>query len=245
MILMYWNVKYFGENSPNKDERIANIRQIVGNSRNKSPDIIVLVELTRTANAVVDEIVEEIDKYLRVRYDAKLGNAGGGNNEHFAVLIKDDYPTNDMAMSIIPAAPGQRIGGGTRGVGKIRIPSTSAHGVPGLTIFICHPSPCGVTNKTALADARNFVQTDRAPPVGPGPSPTSIMVGDFNTTDWPKDKNIVAPENATHRGRRSLKTLDGAVISHDLIGRVELVRTQRVNTAISKSDHSYMIYEIN
>ena len=226
MRLMFWNVKYFGPNSDNFRDRI---QDIAGHVRRWAPDIVVLVELTSRADETLDAIKKELQA-KELFYQSKSIDVGGGNHEHFGVLLAPSFGLGSEAGL---TTRDERIGGGTRKIGHIsigKVGDTTAFG-----LYICHPSPCAFTNTIALKEAVTFLDEV--------PRGRSLMVGDYNAKDWTvAGHGGTHPGVATHLGASGkLCTIDGAVF-RDMEVAVE--RVQRVTSAAAQSDHGYMIFTI-
>jgi len=223
MLLLFWNVKYFGPDSAGYADRIADIVRHIKTHR---PIITVLVELTSNA----DIVLADINKQLGHEYQTKSINVGGGNNEHFGVLLA---PVFGLGSAAKLTAKDVRIGGGTRMIGHLSIPKMDD--VRAFGLYMCHPSPCAFTNSVALKEAVEFLD---------GLSGRSLMVGDFNAKDWTiAGAGGAHPDVATHQGAsKKLCTIDGAVF-RDM--QVRVIKVQRVTSAGAKSDHSWILFDVS
>jgi endonuclease/exonuclease/phosphatase family metal-dependent hydrolase len=227
MLLLFWNVKYFGPTSDNFADRVHNVAEHI---RRCEPDIVVLVELTNRADETLGAIQGKLQD-AKLTYRCKAINVDGGNNEHFAVMLRSEFG--------IGAAAGlgtrdDRIGAGTRKIGHIsigKLGDTNAFG-----LYICHPSPCALTNATALKNATELFDV-----VGRG---RALMVGDFNAKDWTAaGASAVHPGPATHQSAHgTLRTIDGAIFRE--MG-VTIEKSQRITSSAAQSDHSWILFKLD
>jgi len=137
----------------------------------------------------------------------------------------------DAARGLAPID--QRIGAGTRKVAHLSVPRLDD--VRAFGLYVCHPSPCALTNATAL---KNTIELFDA--VGAG---RALVVGDFNAKDWnAAGDGGVVPDAATHRSSHgTLRTLDGAIATEM---DVRIDRSQRVTSSGAQSDHSWILFEL-
>ncbi|HET6942977.1 MAG TPA: endonuclease/exonuclease/phosphatase family protein [Sphingomicrobium sp.] len=225
MKLMFWNLKYFGLTSANYRERVVDLAERL--DRHK-PDIAVFVELTANADAVLEAVKGELKE---TSFLSKAVNAGGGNNEHFAVLLSPQFGQGaEDGLEVLGDVP---LGGGTRKIAHLSIGRLEPVNAFGL--FICHPSPCALTFNTALKDAGSFIQSRGGR--------RSIMVGDFNSDLWDTfEASNAYTDAATHLGASgTLRVIDGAVF--DAMD-VSVDWSQRTTSSSAKSDHAYILFNV-
>ncbi|HET6941469.1 MAG TPA: endonuclease/exonuclease/phosphatase family protein [Sphingomicrobium sp.] len=226
MRLMFWNLKYFGPTSSNYEDRTDDIARRLDRHE---PDIAVFVELTSNAGAVLKAVKDKTKK----AYLSNAVNAGGGNNEHFGVLLSTEFGLGaEGTLKILGDVP---LGGGTRKVAHLSLGKVG--GTDAFGLFICHPSPCAMTFKTALKDAGDFIEARGGI--------RSIMVGDFNSTLWKTfgGASKAYTEAGTHVSTSGkVRAIDGAVFDGM---QVSVDWSQRVTSSSTESDHAYILFEID